>query len=198
MTVIVKHSTSWILVADASYPQLWASHRRGQVRALGTISPIRPPIGVLREFIAKPAGGDPRPAAAPPFGGRSLPNKDLREVSDVHQNKCDWFAGELAQYLERCVKWAEFQHLVLVAPANMLRALRENLSSAMRSMVGAEVDQDLTKSNLTASSILRYGAIRMLVPQSAALALGRLIAPRPVKALNGPADFYNEGPNFLQ
>ncbi|MDY0884103.1 host attachment protein [Dongia soli] len=149
MTIMVKHSTSWILVADASYAQLWASHRRGQVRALGTISRIRPPLDVLREFIAEPAAGDPRPAAAPPLVGRSLPDKDLREASDVHLNKCDWFAGELAQYLERCMQWHEFQHLVLVAPTNMLLALRGNLSGAMRSMVGVEVDQDLIKSSRT-------------------------------------------------
>jgi protein required for attachment to host cells len=37
----------------------------------------------------------------------------------------------------------------LVAPTNMLLALRANLSGAMRSMVGVEVDQDLIKSSKT-------------------------------------------------
>jgi protein required for attachment to host cells len=54
------------------------------------------------------------------------------------------FAGQVASRLDSAAAGRLFEHLVLVAPAGMLRELRDCLKAQTRNLVVGEVDRDLT------------------------------------------------------
>jgi hypothetical protein len=55
------------------------------------------------------------------------------------------FAAQIAETLNRQDADDEYQRLVLVAPARLLRAIRDHLSDGARSKIRLELAKDLTK-----------------------------------------------------
>lgn len=80
--------------------------------------------------------------------GRGVePILDYMMVAPSHHNTHEdqaRFAGRLALQLDRAAAERLFAHLLLVAPAAMLGALRHVLDPHTRTLVCGEIDKDLT------------------------------------------------------
>jgi len=128
---------AWILVGDG--------RKALMLRNSGT--PQRPNLDVIDVLN----GGDnpPTHVQGTDRPGRvmqsTLNRRSAVEQTDWHEIAESRFAATIASRLNAAAQENRFEHLVLVAPPNMLAALRKHLDSKVLPRVVAEIDKDLTK-----------------------------------------------------
>jgi len=129
--------TTWVLVADGSRARLFVNEVVGKglkpaldQEFVGTKLPSRE-IATDKPGRAFDSAGEGRHAMEPP--------------TDPHRREKQAFAHELADVLEDGRKRNAFDRLVVVAPPEALGDLRSAFSDALRRMVSAELNKDLTK-----------------------------------------------------
>jgi protein required for attachment to host cells len=75
----------------------------------------------------------------------ALGRKSAVENSDWHRIEKERFAKELAERLYKSAHAGQFQHLIVVAPPQVLGNLRNDFHAEVKSRIVAEVDKTLTQ-----------------------------------------------------
>ena len=132
----MKPTTTWILIADGARGRLFVN--RGPGKGIEAVDePLEADHRATHDIVEDRLGrtyesaGSARHAVAP----RHDPHRELKRD----------FAVRLAKMLDQRHREHAYDRLVLVAPPTALGDLRSALSEAVRSLVGAELDKDLTK-----------------------------------------------------
>ncbi len=134
---MIKHPTTWILVADAAHARVVRSTGPGSdlvdVAGYSTTNELPPGRELHRDQLPRTheSVGSTRHAMAP----REDPRRRL---------KYD-FAATLADRLAAAAAAKEFDRLVVVAPPEMLGDLRRLLPASLQKLVAAEFAKDLVK-----------------------------------------------------
>jgi protein required for attachment to host cells len=134
---VMKRTKTWVLVADATRARILAPEHAG--RAFKTVEGMTfshedPKTSeVVRDRLPRTfeSVGHTRHAITPQI--------------DPHREEKREFAKELADILSAELGKKSFDRLILVAPPQMLGDLRPHLSDAVRKVVSASLDLDLTK-----------------------------------------------------
>lgn len=128
-------AVDWILVAD-----------RSKAKLLHVLPEGQGPFPTLACFIHDESRLQPRERDSQepsrvihPAGYASAlePHEDREHVEARR------FAAELADHLERCRQEGRFDQLTVIAPPKFLGVLRSAWTPSLRSMIHAELDQDL-------------------------------------------------------
>lgn len=129
---------TWILVADECRGRVYQSEGPG--------TGIRPALnhdiyGCDDEGAAKVNGNGSGRGRA--FDRESFAQRLLGFDADRGSNVSGSFTRAVARFLERSMKEEAFDRLVIVAPPQVLGALRGALSSSVRARVASEVSKNL-------------------------------------------------------
>ena len=135
----VRPSTTWILVADRARAKLFA----GEWPELSDFHEI--------EDFAHPEGGahqrdveSDRPGLFRTSNGGGSAASDLTDF--VHRTATE-FARELVDRLQHGKDTNAYGRLVIIAPAMLLRLLRDELPAPLTKLLVADLDKDLTHQN---------------------------------------------------
>lgn len=132
-----KMPTTWVLVADGGRARVLAS--RGPGKGFDVVIERSADLQRTSEL------GTERP-------GRSFESATTAhhayEAPDYHRAQEQAFLQAMARELDAERKGRRFDKLVVVAPPVALGMLRKALGRALREIVGAEIDKDLTKVGL--------------------------------------------------
>jgi protein required for attachment to host cells len=132
----MKHSTTWVLVADA-----------GRARILVQSGPDKSlsPVESLSFEHALPKSSDiARDSLPRTFDSIGPGRHAIAPKSDPQRSEKLVFARELAQVLETGLTNHAYDKLIIVAPPQMIGDMRANLSDAVRRHLERELVADLT------------------------------------------------------
>jgi protein required for attachment to host cells len=135
-----RPSTTWILVADRARARLFSA----EWPELGEFQEIRGfahPEGAARAHDVE-ADGPGR------LYGASGPRHAADRRTDFKHQTATEFARELVGELQAGKDANTYGRLVVIAPALFLGVLREQLPSPLRSLVVADLDKDLTQTDV--------------------------------------------------
>jgi protein required for attachment to host cells len=128
---------TWIVVADAARAKIYRQPRAGAA--------LEPALD--HDFVGdntKPsASGDDRPGRVHERHGSG--RHGMEPTTDPRRLAQQALAGDLADELTRACDEGALEHLVLVAPPQMLGDLRGSLDARVRDKVIGELDKDLAK-----------------------------------------------------
>lgn len=128
---------TWIVVADASRARIYCQPKAGASLE----------AALDHDFMGdrtKPSEtGDGRPGRVHERHGTG--RHAMEPTSDPKRQAQQEFAGDLAAELRRATDDGTLDHIVLVAPPQMLGDLRGTLDDRVRDKVIAELDKDLAK-----------------------------------------------------
>ncbi|MCF8511373.1 MAG: host attachment family protein [Rhodobacteraceae bacterium] len=123
---------AWIVVADGEKAMV--------LENVGT--PVAPKLSVIARDEAGPVIGASDRAGRMADGG---PNqRSALEQPDFARLNSERFVGDLIEMLDHKLRGAAFDTLILVAPPQMLGALRNAMEDTLRACVVAEIDKTLT------------------------------------------------------
>lgn len=124
---------AWIVVADGEKAMI--------LENVG--NPVAPKLSVIaRDEAEAVIGASDRAGRMADVG----PNqRSALEQPDYARLNAEKFAGDLVEMLEQKRRGGAFDVLILVAPPQVLGALRDAMSGGLRAAVVAELDKTLTK-----------------------------------------------------
>lgn len=134
----MKHQKTWYVIADGGRARF--VERREENGAFDTV----------REFVSpdlhRPSHelGTERPGRA--HESASTTRHALQPRVDPHTTEKHAFAAQIGNELNQAGARGEFERLVLIAPARVLRDLRVALDHAARQKVMGQLQKDLTRS----------------------------------------------------
>jgi protein required for attachment to host cells len=128
---------TWIVVADAARAKIYCQPRAG--------APLEPALD--RDFAGNRTKasetGDDRPGRVHERHGSE--RHGMEPTSDPKRQAQRGFAEDLASELRRAADEGALDHVVLVAPPQMLGDLRGSLEDRVRDKIIGELDKDLAK-----------------------------------------------------
>jgi protein required for attachment to host cells len=129
-------STTWILIANASFARLYANH--GLKKGLQLVKEFAHPQsrGKGLDLVTDRPGHN---AGAGNGHGSFIP------ATDPKQNEANRFALELAKELEKGRAEQFYDRLILVASAPFIGLLNNRFSNHVRSMITDTVERDYTR-----------------------------------------------------
>jgi protein required for attachment to host cells len=128
---------TWILVADSERARVFVA-----TGAQGVLEPALPQDFVHGAAPSREIASDRQGRVFDRFGpGRHA----AEEPTDPHRFEIARFAREIVHVLDGERKRNAFERLVVIAPPTLLGDLRAAMPDPLRSMVAAELDQDLAK-----------------------------------------------------
>lgn len=132
----MKPTTTWILIADGAHARVFANKGPGKGIELveGKIDADHRPT---HEIVADRLGRTHESVGATRHA--------IAAEHDPHRELKHDFAVSLARMLDQRRSEHAYDRLVIVAPPKTLGDLREALPPAVRALVRAELDKDLTK-----------------------------------------------------
>lgn len=123
---------AWVVVADGEKAMILENK--------GT--PAAPKLAVIARDEADPVvGASDRPGRMMDDGPGQ---RSALEQPDYARLNAERFATDLVEMLDRRARRGRFEKLVLVAPPQVLGALRDEMDDALRGLVVAEIDKTLT------------------------------------------------------
>ena len=131
---MIKAVVSWVVVADASQARVLAND--GPNHGLTMERQFAQEVKRSRDVLAD------RPGAVTDRMGYAKHATSPPDQVRVQKRR---FAHQIARTLEDARKQNEFERLYLIAPPQMLRDLRAELSPELAKMVVGELNRDLTK-----------------------------------------------------
>ena len=134
---MAKNKRTMIVVADAGRAHVFVNDSKE-----GTIEPVQAFENAAVHLRSREIGSD-RPGRSVESVGSAHHAEEPR--SDPHRLVKAAFAKQMADYVERGAVEKQYDHLVLVAPPQMLGDLREVLGENAAAKVTREVAKDLTK-----------------------------------------------------
>jgi protein required for attachment to host cells len=137
--MVKSRPSIWYVVADATKARV-VKLDEGPVRATGKIEHVVVPA-LNEEFIAPNLKS--REVLAD-RGGQRTPGHPAFPA-DPHKRAKAEFALELARVLEKALNEHRFEHLILIAPPEMLGKIRAALTDEVKKRVLVEEDKDLTQ-----------------------------------------------------
>ncbi|HEC15498.1 MAG TPA: host attachment protein [Sedimenticola sp.] len=129
-------TTAWVLVADATRARIFSAEK--PTAGLTEVQALSHPEGRLHEgdLTSDTAGMD--------LNGSSPTTHDMGHTSDAKQQEAIRFAEEIRDAIESGRTAGRFGKLYVIAAPAFLGILRKHYSSAMRRMIAAEIDKNLT------------------------------------------------------
>ncbi|HLY47080.1 MAG TPA: host attachment protein [Stellaceae bacterium] len=133
----MKHPRTWYVVADGGRARIL--QKRDKQQAFDTLQEI---VSADLHSATRDLGSE-RPGRTRESSGSARHAVQPRQ--DLHRAEKQNFVHELAGLLNAANTRAEFDALVLVAPAHALGDLRQALDAPTQRKVTAELQKDLTK-----------------------------------------------------
>lgn len=128
----MKSNRTWIVLADARHVRIAVNDGPGKgVYGLST-------NGLKLPTIAVPSNA-PGMTHAP-----AGPNKGSISEPDIKGQEVEAFAKDIVQFLAKSYDKDMFNQLILIAPPEMLGALRQHLPPALQIILRADMAKDLT------------------------------------------------------
>jgi protein required for attachment to host cells len=133
----MKPTRTWILIADGARARILVNEGPGK-----GVTPLE---GGTFESAhdASHALGDDKPGRT--FESATTARHAYEPSQDPHRELKRDFAAELAAMLDQRLLQKDYDRVILVAPPKMLGDLRAELTEAVRAVLYAELDKDLTK-----------------------------------------------------
>jgi protein required for attachment to host cells len=142
----MKQGRTWILIADAARARLFRYDPAGK----GLV------MALDHQFVAmRPRSGDiasDRPGRR--FDSRGRGRHVTEPPTDPHPRAEHQLMREVAEALDRERAGGSFDHLVVVAPPQVLGELRAAMTAELRKLVAAEVNKDY--SGLPPQDLLKH------------------------------------------
>lgn len=133
-------SHSWIVIADASRARFFSSN--ANMSELHEVETLAHPASRLHEQELT----TDLPGRA--FDSHGQNRHAMGQAVSPKKEEAIRFAQQIAGRLDEERKKNSFEHLVLVAPPEMLGLIREKLSADLRKKVTEEIHKDMTQHSL--------------------------------------------------
>ena len=133
----MKRTKTWVLVADATRARILTPENAGH--SFKTIE------GMTFSHDDPKTSDMVRDGLSLTFDSAGHGRHPVTPRTDPHREEKREFAKDLADILAAELAKKSFDRLILVAPPQMLGDLRPHLSDAIRKVVSASLDLDLTK-----------------------------------------------------
>ena len=125
----------WVVVADGEKALILGNNGEKFNPRLGLLEKVQSAVDTDSEQLSDRPG---RLSDGPSVHRSSV------EQTDLHDRNKQQFARELAALLNSKAVNRQFEELVIVAPSNILHALRDGLEGAATASIVGELDKDLT------------------------------------------------------
>lgn len=137
----MKHTKTWILVADAGRARVL--ERSGAEKNLSVVA------GLNFDHSVPKSSDVVRDSLPRTFDSAGPGRHAIAPKSDPHRSEKLQFAKELAHVLDARLANRSYDRLVIVAPPQMMGDLRTHLSEAVRSHVQRELVLDLAHASIS-------------------------------------------------
>lgn len=133
----MKPTKTWILIADGARARIFLNEGPGKGVTPVDGGAFESGHQASREIL------EDRPGRT--FESADTSRHAYEPRSDPHRELKRTFAGQLAAMLDQRLLEKAYDRVILVAPPAMLGDLREALTDAVRAVLYAELDKDLTQ-----------------------------------------------------
>ncbi len=141
---MVKHKTTWVLVADGARARIFVKDLKKLNNAIGQ--------DFVGENLRESELGTSKPGRG--YESSNPARHAYQPRTDWHQYQKQLFAKELCDILEKANKNSEFDELIIVSPPKTLGDIRGYLCKQTLSKIKAEIPKDITK--FTENELLTY------------------------------------------
>ncbi len=135
----MKPRKTWVLVADAATARFY--EKAGKDDAFHEIEGLR----LTHDHRASHDIGSDRPGRVIESHGSA--RHGVEPKTDPHRELKRSFAAELAERMAHAAGEKKFDRLVVVLPPVMLGDFRASVPDALKPLIAAELDKDLTKAS---------------------------------------------------